>query len=191
MNNNTTDNMVYKTIPFLGNFPFPEFTMSAGTVIDTLAPNRKINTISFDCTQGINTCISMFEKEVWFLNSISHNINKLNDIKKIIDNSLSTNDILIKRDAIIACEQWSLDFSNEKGSNFNQETFNRILERMIEYNKIVDPVTLLDSIDKLHKRKGLIKLEDDHEKVISNYYQFQLIYYKLILGIVIASKISI
>jgi len=191
---NTIDNIIEK-IPFLKKFPFSDFTLKPGILLDSAkvsAEQAKSEIVAFDCTHGINTSINMFEKEIWLLNSISPTITKLNDIQKTIDLGLETTDILAKRDTILACEEWTKSFTtNDKKESFSQGAFIEVLDGIIKLNKVAEPKLLIDNLNKLHDKKGIIRLEDDHERIILAFYQFQLIYFKMVLGIVIASKISI
>lgn len=191
MDTSTYDNEVLRKIPFLGNFPFNNFSLSAGTVINTLIDETtKASVISFNCMHGIKASINLFEKEIWYLDSVSQRITKLNGISETINKALDSDSIICKRDAILECELWGKSFDPENSNGFDYLTFNEVLNGMVIANKIKDIPKLVGSIKKLHDKKSIIRLEEDHETVIHNFYQFQLIYFKMILGIVIASKIS-
>lgn len=187
------DEKVIETVPFLENFPFDEFSISLAELPPPtgVISNNPIKIINFECLNGINSTINIFEKELWFLNSISDKITQLNDIKVSIDNGLAAPTILAKRDAILACEKWTTSFDETGQMKFSHETFLSVLAAMIDNHHTENPKPLVDSINKLHQKTGIVRLDRQSEKTILCYYQFQLIYFKMVLGIIIASKISV
>lgn len=191
MVNSDTDNIAIERVPFLENFPFPGFTLGAGTVQTQVSPNKPFKVITFDYFHGIKTSINFYEKEIWLLDSISNHISSLNSISKLINECLDSDNLIIKRDGLLECEEWTKSFDPTGTAKFQYTTFTDVLNAMMTHSNIKDKEGLLKNIEKLHKKKGIVKLDSDQEKLVICFYQFQLIYFKLILGIVIASKISI
>jgi hypothetical protein len=54
-----------------------------------------------------------------------------------------------------------------------------------------EAVSVINSVNKLYTKKGVVKISKENLNVIFTYFHFRLVYAKLILGIVIASKISL
>jgi hypothetical protein len=193
--NITRDNLDEKVIgriPFLENFPFNEFSLIANvlSVPQKDMPPKEMDLVTFECLIGLKASINIFDKDIWFLNDIATSVKKLNDIKQIIDKGLSSEDILEKRDCILACEAWTDTFGDTSSAKFSFHTFGEILNGMLKLYEVGDPIEIHHKLNRLHDRFGIVKLDDEQEKLIISFYQFQLIYFKLILGIIIASKIS-
>jgi len=63
--------------------------------------------------------------------------------------------------------------------------------RLVGSAQLRETVQLINNINKLSAGAKVIRLDKKQYDIIVTYYDFQLIYCKLILGIVIAAKISL
>lgn len=200
MNDLLTDRkyrMVVSKIPFMLDFPYPEFEIQYNSSeehqVDNFSPvvqNLTQNdVISFRCINGILATINVFEKEIWRLYDSREGFVTTNEISRILVKSLEDTSLVIKRNAIQSCERW-FSGGTEQTIRVGSTRFSDILEAFTRELTIDQIVSITKAINKLHTKKGIIQLEEIEEKMIRNYYQFQLIYFKLILGIIIAAKIS-
>lgn len=189
--------VVQKKYPFLENFPFNEFQVEAGDVFKPMGPDEssypnkivdpKLLKFVYEVGQSSMT-IMIFEQELNWLNEIAEKITDLDHATKAIDDAINSPDLLAKRDGVNFAEEWSSKIQDNR-TRLSYSTSGEILAGLVK-----SQAQLTDVINKLVKLalgKGLVGLDREEYQIILTYYQFQLIYTKLILGIVIASKISI
>jgi hypothetical protein len=138
----------------------------------------------------INASISIVKDELIWIGEIAESITKLDRIAKRIDRGIKTKDLLVKRDMSLEADEWMTLVSDRK-SSLSQETFNEVLAGLVGNRSVNQTVTLINNLNKLYTKTGLVKLSKAECDVIFTFLHFRLIYAKLILGIVIASKISI
>lgn len=192
---------VYSNYPFLRNFPFQDFHIEAEELKRpqpedgefTMTPTSVTNpfVINFVYTrEKQKTAISVFDRELEWLNLRAESITELDDIVKIINDSLASNDIIKKRDAVLVVEHWLKKIADDRAT-LNYSTFNDILMRLIGVTQLKETVQLINNINKLSSGANVIKMNKKQYDIIMTYYDFQMIYCKLVLGIIIAAKISL
>lgn len=182
-------------LPFMENFPFPEFDIvhKELTVFDgssaTLQQQNIIDVIIFTCTDGVKATIRILESDIWMIHGAREYITKLNVISNSINSAMASNDVIVKRNTILEFEAW---FQILKGKlNIGVNTFIEILHSFIAETKGVESAASVElALARLRNQKGVVVLDEHQESVLVNYFQFQLIYYKLILGIIIAAKLD-
>lgn len=193
--------LINRAFPFLENFPFNEdfeiYSESAPMLAVTFdeefdsAIRRPVRTVSFrNAGSPLKATINMTHAELSWLGKISDNIKKLDRISKRIDRGLKSKDILLKRDISLEADEWLTQVS-DSASSLSQETFNEVLRSLIGNKTVNQTVKFINDLNKLYSGRGLIKMSKDDLDIMFTYLHFRLIYAKLILGIVIASKISI
>lgn len=192
---------VYANYPFLRNFPFQDFHIEAeelkkpqaedGEFAMAAGPITNPFIINFVYTrEKQKTAISVFDRELDWLSARAETITELDDIVKIINESLPTNDIIKKRDAVLVVEHWLKKIADDRAT-LNYSTFNDILMRLIGVTQLKETVQLINNINKLSSGANVIKMDKKQYDIIMTYYDFQMIYCKLVLGIIIAAKISL
>ena len=192
---------VYANYPFLRNFPFQDFQIEAEELkrpqLDdgefVISANSTINpfVINFVYTrEKQTTAISVFDRELDWLSTRADLITELDDIVHIINEALPAGDIIKKRDAVLVIEHWLKKIEDER-STLNYSTFNDILMRLIGVTQLKETVQLINNINKLSSGANVIKMDKKQYDIIMTYYDFQMIYCKLVLGIIIAAKISL
>jgi hypothetical protein len=192
---------VYANYPFLRNFPFQDFHIEAeelkkpqtedGEFAMAASPITNPFIINFVYTrEKQKTAISVFDRELDWLSARAETITELDDIVKIINESLPTNDIIKKRDAVLVVEHWLKKIADDRAT-LNYSTFNDILMRLIGVTQLKETVQLINNINKLSSGANVIKMDKKQYDIIMTYYDFQMIYCKLVLGIIIAAKISL
>ena len=135
-----------------------------------------------------NIAIVIFEQELYWISEVASKIKDLDRILKTINRGLKSKDILAKRDAVEAAEDWC-GLIQDNRTSLSYSTMGEILASLIrDKNQMI---RVLNHLGHLNLKKGLVSLSKEEYSIILTYYHFQLIYTKLILGLVIASKISI
>jgi hypothetical protein len=185
--------------PFLKNFPFNEFeievgelnsvgmvTTEAGPEMEAPSPTLIRFSIN-DKTRG-RLSIIVFEREIEWISEVSDRVTNLDGIRKVLDRGIRSKDIISKRNAVESAEEWCKALRDNQ-TRLSYSTLGDDLTQMISSQSQLTQV--VSKIVALSKKKGLVNLSQDEHDIIISHYHFQLIYTKLILGLVIATKISI
>lgn len=191
-----------KKYPFLANFPFSEFSLEVGELRMQGMPQEEPEMtepkmarysspiIKFVYEKDSRFSINIHEKDLLWIEQRSEQVIELDIVSQILTAGLDSNNLLEKRDATEIADDWIKKISDSK-TMLAYSTFSDVLSALIGDRQIKDTVQLINSINKLANKKGLVKLNRDEYAIIEAYYNFRLIYTRLILGIVIASKISL
>ena len=134
--------------------------------------------------------VSILNNELEWISEKAENITKLDKISKRLDRGLRSGNLLIKRDVSIEADEWLKNVSDRR-SSLSQETFNEVIQTLLSGKSLSESASIIRAINKLYAKKGVVKLSENNLNIIYTYLHFRLVYTKLILGIVIASKISI
>lgn len=181
-------------IPFLAEFPFPEFsfqyhlmqTVSSSTMEVIGSPMD----ILFFKNPNISEMLNILESQIWHLYDIRDNVTKFNEVSQLIDNAVASDDLLVKRDAAQYAENW---FNSIEGREFRigAGTFTDILSSFVGKNKIREIEILSTLVNQLWVGDEVLIMTKAHKKILDKYFQYQLIYFKMLIGIIIAAKISL
>lgn len=177
---------------FLKSFPFDEYEMTNGeeaigseTSLDVESDNSMLYNFTYPIPQSEVT-ISFYEDDICFLYEISSNINILDSVRKHIDLGLESESIVYK----MKCIKKTRPFLKKIETPSNtKDLFVSVLEGIQRINTINLPDTMLKDTIKLKEGINLESMHLDEEKTISSYLNFQLHHAKIMLGIIIASKI--
>lgn len=194
--------LINKTYPFLVNFPFDgdfDMEIEASRIMAIMfdeafeagpkRPDQQI--IKFIHKSGpVHTTVSMYSQDILWIDQIAGSVKQLDRISKRINRGLKSKDIILKIDVALEADQWLSQLSDNRHS-LSKETFNEVLQGLLANRSLVESVNLINSINKLCAKKGIVKLSKSDASVILTYLHFKLIYTKLMLGLVIASKISL
>lgn len=181
-------------IPFLADFPYPEFTFhynlmqTRSTLTNEVIGSTDI--ILFKHENFADPLVNIIEKEIWHLYEIRDNVQKVNEVSEKVSSAFSSDDLLAKRDASAFAEKW---FNEIEGKNFRigAGTFSDIFENFVGRNKYEEIEQASILLNKLYEGKEVLIMTKDQKKVLDKYFQFQLVYYKILIGIIIAAKISL
>lgn len=190
---------VQRNYPFLENFPFSEFKIE---LAEALVPNvmeddsgyqskvidPRLIKFLYQTEEGGSMAIVIFEQELNWIDSISEKIVNIDKAVKIIDGAIAAKDIISKRNGVLFTEFWCQQLQDKK-TRLSYSTSGEILSSLIENHQQM--VSIINKIVKLSIGRGLVGLSAKEYQIIITYYQYQLIYAKLLLGIVISSKISL
>lgn len=192
--------------PVLKNFPFKEFEIEAadpptdGFFIEEdeaglsriIDPKliRFIHKSPIKSKKGFSSEISVviFEQELNWICGIAEKIDDLDRIAKLLDRALKSDNLLLKRDAVEEAQVWCTRIEDGR-TRLSYSTIGDILASLVKDK--TEFAIVVNKLMSLSTKKGLVSLTESEYEVIMTHYQFQLIYTKLVLGIVIASKISI
>lgn len=186
--------------PFLKNFPFGEFEIEVGDLNSSKVRHQSDDDF-FEDEPGPNVLrfslgekdkgrisIVIFEKELSWISTVADDIKNLDGIRKVLDRGIRSKDLIVKRNAVEAAETWSQAIQ-DNNARLSYSTMGEVLASMIKGQHQF--VQVISKLAALSLKKGLVNLNKEEYEIILTYYHFQLIYTKLILGLVIASKISI
>lgn len=195
---NKDQSKVNRIYPFLSNFPFNndfeirlmEFTrLSAFEEFEDFPKPPTV--VNFLYNNGpVKAEVSIFENEMNWLDESASRIVKLDIISKKIEKAIKSKNILIKKDTVLEAEEWMKSLTDGKNM-LSHEIYTDALKAMLMDKSISDISAIVNAINKLVKGTGLVRLSVENASTILTYLHFRLIYVKLILGIVIASKLSI
>ena len=79
----------------------------------------------------------------------------------------------------------------DRSSSLSKEIFNEVSQSLLGGKPLSEAVSVINSVNKMYTKKGVVKISKENLNIIFTYFHFKLVYAKLILGIVIASKISL
>ena len=192
---------INRAFPFMQNFPFGDnFVMQVATepvmavmFDEEYSPVRKTspNLINFTHVGSPSKMvISMYSDELLWINEVAESIKNLDRISKRIDRGLKTKDIFLKRDIVMEADLWLNDIK-DRSASLSKETFNEVIQSLLGGKPLAEAVSVITAVNKLYTKKGVLKISKENLDVIFTYFHFRLVYTKLILGIVIASKISL
>jgi hypothetical protein len=182
---------------FLQNFPFSEFRVESGDQVvptffndeDASSKIAEPSLIKFIYDLGVsNMTVVIFERELSWINQVAEKITDLDGALSTINLALTSDDLLTKRDAVNFTEKWCSQLEDGK-IRLSYSTAGEIIASLVESQAQL--ILVINKLVKLAIGKGLVNLTKKEYQIILTYYQFQLIYSKLILGIVISSKISL
>ena len=197
----TETTKINRAFPFMKNFPFSnEFSMevAAPQVMammfdEEFSPTRRTgpNLINFTHTgTPSKMVISMYADELEWIGDVADVVKSLDKISKRIDRGLKTRDIFLKRDIVMEADLW-LNGIKDRSASLSKETFNEVIQSLLGGKSLDEAVSVINSVNKLYTKRGVVKISKENLNVIFTYFHFKLVYAKLILGIVIASKISL
>lgn len=193
--------LVTRKYPFLQNFPFGEFAIEIGEMpksptflfdedsdfFETRPIDPKLVKFGYG-KDKTKIAIVIFEQELYWINEIADKVKDLDKISKILDKGLKSKDLLVKRNSVEAAEDWC-SLIQDNRTSLSYSTMSEILSSMIGDRGQM--IRILNQLGQLTLKKGLVSLSKEDYQIILTYYHCQLVYTKLILGLVIASKISI
>lgn len=194
-------NLLNRAFPFMTNFPFDgdfEITMVDRPAVSFILEDE-FDAISKKPAKIINfkykhspfkATITMTPSELAWLDQRAEPIKKFDKIVKTINRGLRSKDIISKRDASNAADEWLTQLA-DNNSQLSKETFYEVLKSLLDDRTVNQTAKFINDLTRLISKKGLVRMSNSDLNTAFTYFQFKLIYSKLMIGIVIASKISI
>jgi len=180
--------MIYEIFPFLESFPFEEYILSSGKdsdYHDDIIDKQELFDFQYTAMDKDIT-ISFYKEDIEFLNMISGNVNKLDSLPEHIDQGLVSNNILDKFESIKKSKAF---LKKVKSPAENENVFRSVLDGLQEINETSLSEGIIGKINKLDISLADYKFTLNESMAIEAYLNFQLHHVKIMLGVVIASKI--
>ena len=191
---------IYQILPFMESFPFEDYEIDVEPEGDDIS--KEISSIliktlgSFGASYNINfqyfeedsaVVVSFHEDDILYLSETASKVKKMDSVLQELDAGLETGDIKQKIEQIKKSKKFIKQLDND---NLTYTRFEPFLSEMLKLNDAVLENELMLELHKLKPKKILTKsLSPEQKDSICAYLNFQLHYCKILLGIVIATKI--
>lgn len=184
---------IYEAYPYMESFPFDFYRMNLTKDIDihyqsyeVIANGDEDRSITFSYNENGNDIhIFITPEDMYFLDVKSKEIKILDSVLTMLNNGLSANDLRAKANCVID----AMDFLEKIDDSYsNIDNFDGILDSLIGINNADISIIITDKIKKLLEGEN-VKIYPSEKDSITSYFNFQLHYTKIFLGIVIAAKI--
>lgn len=191
---------VFEVFPYLASFPFSDYTMhldseddyaaSAGidpVIIDAASNLVKPEFVNFNYVgKYTNVTLSFYTYDVIYISENVDHIKKLDAVREALDVGLETSDIIEKIKIIKKGER----FLKKIGSSLVAgKSFGGLLDSMLANNEISIDSKILNKIKSMYKTVDFDRFDEKTNNCIRSYYNVHLHHIKILLGIVIATKI--
>lgn len=192
---------LFEEIPFMSEFPFDDYEMTiedlsipldqlgiSPILLNEIGDSNVIKRVDFYYAEGSSSIsISLRKDDIEWLASESDNVKKFDDLRKELDRSLKSDNLIEKMKSIKAGRKFLKHFPDP---SLHEVDFNVTLSEFLELYEVS-----LDSKSKLILQnlnmKGILSLElsEKQYKAVKAFLNFQLNYVKIIVGVTIAAKI--
>jgi len=185
----TQDEKIFKKFPFLRDFPFKDVSIKANSY-ETQEKEVGYTTFVHFGDSDKQISVILFDEELEWMMGLANNITDLDTINQVIHNGFESTDILEKRDAMLATIEWLIKVTDGKAS-LNFKVFSEVLAGLMEHFGVKDINQFILSLNKITNKEGVVILSPEEYEALMSFYYFHLVYTKVILGIIIASKVSV
>lgn len=193
---NSCEDSIYEVFPFLSHFPFEDYIIyyskeNFGSTIsinsneeDPISP-ALVNFIYK--SNYITIVISFYKEDIDYIHEYSNKIKKFDDIRKKIDVAIKSDDILEKIKSIKKGEKLIKQIDTNISAGI---IFDKILEEMLSSSNIKLNSVILKKIKTMSKSIVRENLKTKTKEIINIFYDMHLNHVKILIGIIIASKLS-
>jgi len=193
----TQDERVLKKFPFLKDFPFQEFSINGSEISimnmddeDSQRTNIDLVTFAFTDSKSHKFSIVTYDSELEWMSKISEKITDLDQIHSILRDAVISTDLIEKRNFMRKCLEWLVKINDGKAT-ISFLVFSDVLLGLIDHYGVKDTTKFISNLNRLTSNKGVVILSDEEYKTLNAYYDFHFFYTKVMLGIIIASKLSV
>jgi hypothetical protein len=192
---------LFEEIPFMSEFPFDDYEMTiedlnlpldqlgiAPILLSEIGDHNVIKRVDFYYDEGNSSVsISLRKDDIEWLASESGNVRKFDELRKELDVSLKSKNLIDKIKSIRIGRKFLKNFPDP---TLYEVDFNMTLSEFLELYEVS-----LDSKTKLILQnlnaKGIISIEfsEKQYRAVMAFLNFQLHYVKIILGVTIAARI--
>jgi len=191
---------VFEVFPYLASFPFPDYTMELDTMddyassagIDPVIINAASNFVrpefvNFNYTgKYTKVTLSFYTYDIIFISENVDHIKKLDSVRENLDKGLDSESIIEKIEMIKKGER----FLKKIGSSLVAgKSFNGLLDALLTANELTIEAKNLNKIKSMFKTVDYDAYDEKTNQCIKSYYNIHLHHIKVLLGIVIATKI--
>jgi hypothetical protein len=180
--------MVYEIFPFLESFPFQDYSISSEVGSEKneyFSDKDELYDFQYK-SMDKDITISFYRDDIEFLHNISDTINKLDSLREDIDRGLESDDTLVKFESIKKTKRFLKKVNSPAESG---EAFRSVLDGLQEMNEIELSEGIIGKINRLDKDIAEYSFTVNESMAIEAYLNFQLHHVKIMLGVIIASKI--
>lgn len=180
--------MIYEIFPFLESFPFDEYVLSSekgSEKYEDLLGEEELIDFKYEAMDKDIT-VSFYKEDIEFLNIASEKISKLDSLREEIDKGLKSDDTLVKFESIKKTKRFLKKVSSPAE---NGEAFRSVLDGLQEMNEVELSEGIIGKINRLDKDIAEYSFTVNESMAIEAYLNFQLHHVKIMLGVIIASKI--
>jgi hypothetical protein len=191
---------VFETFPFLLSFPFREYDISIEKG-ESYAEMAGIDPVIISESGGIaapefvnffhigkdtKIALTFYTYDINFIHESASKVKKLDSVREILDTGLASNDILEKVDCIKKGER----FLKKIGSSLIAgRSFDNTLDQFLIAGNHVITKGDITKIKRISKKLDPSAFRVEIQDVIKLFYNIHLHHIKILLGVVIASKI--
>jgi hypothetical protein len=192
---------ILKVLPFMEAFPFEEYQISLeleGTdpselgvspiLIDALGTfGTDLNVHFFYVENDSKILIAINAEDVLYVSHVSDKITTLDTVLSDLNYGMQSP---VLEDKITKIKQGKKFVKKLNNFNLLDPPFSEVLQEMLNLEEVVLTSNQMTGLNKLNVQKILDKpLTDTEKRTIFTYLNFQLHYIKILLGVVIATKI--
>jgi len=191
---------VFEAFPYLASFPFPDYTMQLDSMED-YATSAGIDPIiikaasNFVKPEFVNfnyvgkytkITLSFYTYDLVFISENVDHIKKLDSVNHDINTGLDSRDIIVKIEMI---KKGELFLKKIGTSLIAGKAFSGLLDSLLGASDIVIDQRDLNKIKSMFKTVNYEEYDEETRRCIMSYYNIHLHHIKILLGIVIATKI--
>lgn len=192
---------LYLTLPFMEAFPFEEYEISleiegtgpeelgiAPILIKNLGSFGTDYTVIFSYVEGENPIVVTINRDdVLYLAEVSNQIKKMSPVKEILDKGIASSRVEEKLESI----KESRKFLKCLGSDvLLNPGFEAVLGDLLETNNVaLSTEQMLAAQNRSRSKLAKMNFNMKQRAIIASFFNFQLHYAKILLGIIIAAKI--
>ena len=190
-----------KVLPFMSAFPFNDYEitmvehgqdfMSMGVspmLISAFGDNGTVDMVNFSyLEEDSKILISIYRDDVEWIAGEANRVKKMDFLREQIDDALTSHNLILKAKAIKVGKKFArlIDCDKVVGLDFDE-----ILTELLRVNETVLPSKIKLGLQKLSEATlKSTELSERQYKAVFAFLNFQIHYIKILLGIVIASKI--
>jgi hypothetical protein len=149
-----------KKYPALTNFPFTDFQLEVGELpsapkpmpapdmIESKPSKYDSPVIKFTMARVAKFSINIHENDLVWIFDRADTVNQLDTTAKLLEEALSSNDLLFRRDVSVIADDWIKRLADTK-TMLTYSTFADVLTALIGERSILDATKLINNINKL------------------------------------------
>lgn len=194
------ESSLYRLFPFMSSFPYDDYTFSLEEG-ESKSTGSNINPIIIEAagkivepslvtfsTQGhiANISISFYSYDIKYVRDVSNKVRKMDKMSETLSLGVDSMDFMVKLSAI----KEGSKFLKKIGSSLEvADSFNKILDGFLESHDLSLTTSQEKAVKKLSSNIDQDDFSEDLQEIILEFYNLHLHHIRILLGVVIASKI--
>ncbi len=191
---------IFEAFPYLSSFPFSDYTMQLDS-LDDYSTTADIDPIIIEAASNFvkpefvnfnyvgkytKVTLSFYTYDIVFISENVDHIKKLDSVREALDQGLDSMDII---DKILMIKKGEKFLRKIGGSLVAGKAFSALLDTILTTNEITIESKTLNKIKSMFKTVDYEKFDERTKNCIRSYFDIHLHHIKILLGIVIATKI--